>query len=209
LGRARDLDVFVDATLPALVGADIDAGAWAPLQTRAAVCRNEAREQLRAALRTRRYAALLLTWLQWQAALRGSTGPASMMHKTLASYARKRVRKHYGRLIGKPALTALTPAERHHRRIEAKRLRYTLEFFESLASRKTRREVAKQLGRIQSVLGDGSDATAALHFLEALDVPPYQHGFARGWCEAVNRWSAVEGERLLQALGKPKIVRNT
>ena len=207
LGRARDLDVFVDATLPALAGADIGAGGWAPLKTRATVHRDEAREQLRAALRTRRYAALLLAWLQWLAALRGSTGPASMMHKTLAGYARKRVRKHYGRLIAKPALTALTPAERHRRRIEAKRLRYTLEFFESLASHKTRRKIAKQLGRIQSVLGDGSDAIAALHFLEALDVPPYEHGFARGWCEAVNRWSAIEGERLLQELGKPKIVR--
>ena len=209
LGRARDLDVFVDATLPALAQADIDASAWVPLQARAAASRDDARAQVRAALRTRRYAALSLAWLQWLAARRFSVGPAAMAHKPLVGYAVKRVRKHYRRLIAKPALTSLTPAERHRRRIDAKRLRYTLEFFESLASRKTRREVAKQLGRIQSVLGDGSDATAALHFLEALDVPPYQHGFARGWCEAVNRWSAVEGERLLQALGKPKIVRNT
>lgn len=209
LGRARDLDVFVDATLPALAEADIDASVWAPLQARAAASRDEARAQVRAALRTRRYAALSLAWLHWLAARRFSAGPAAMAHKPLVGYAVKRVRKHYARLIAKPALTTLTPGERHRRRIEAKRLRYTLEFFESLASRKTRREVAKQLGRIQSVLGDGSDATAALHFLEALDVPPYQHGFARGWCEAVNRWSAIEGERLLQALGKPKIVRNT
>jgi CHAD domain-containing protein len=207
LGRARDLDVFVGATLPALAGADIDAAAWAPLQARAVACRDEARTKVRAALRTRRYAALLLTWLQWLAAQHRSPGPAAMAHKTLAGYARKRVRKHYARLIAKPALTALTPAERHRRRIEAKRLRYTLEFFESLASHKTRRAIAKQLGRIQSVLGDGSDATAALRFLEALEVPPYEHGFARGWCEAVNRWSAIEGERLLQELGKPKIMR--
>lgn len=131
-----------------------------------------------------------------------------MAGKPLARYAAKRVRKHYARLIDKPALSDLTPAERHRRRIEAKRLRYTLEFFESLASHKTRRAVSKQLGRIQSVLGDGSDATAALHFLEVLDVPPYIHGFARGWCEAVNRWSAIEGERLLEALGKPKILRD-
>lgn len=209
LGCARDLDVFVDATLPALAQADVDAAAWAPLQARAVASRDEARMRVQAALRTRRYAALLLAWLQWLAAQRRSAGPASMAHKTLAGYARKRVRKHYGRLIAKPALTELTPAQRHRRRIEAKRLRYTLEFFESLASHKTRRQIAKQLGRIQSVLGDGSDATAALHFLEALDVPPYEHGFARGWCEAVNRWSAIEGERLLQELGKPKIVRGT
>jgi hypothetical protein len=57
------------------------------------------------------------------------------------------------------------------------------------------------------VLGDGNDMTSALRFLEALDVPPYQHGYTRGWCEAVLRGSATEGELLLRDLGKPKIVR--
>lgn len=207
LGQARDLDVFVDATLPALAAADVDAAAWAPLQARASARRDEARTQVQAALRTRRYAALSLAWLHWLASQRFSSGPSATAGKSLASYAAKRVRKHHRRLLEKPELTALTPAQRHRRRIEAKRLRYTLEFFQPLASRKTRRKVAKQLGRIQSVLGDGSDATAALRFLEALDVPPYEHGFARGWCEAVNRWSAIEGERLLHELGKPKIVQ--
>lgn len=209
LGQARDLDVFVDSTLPALAEADIDATAWAPLLTRAAERRDAARAQLGGALRTRRYAALSLAWLRWLAALRFSVGPLEMVDKPLGGYAGKRVRKHYARLIEEPGLTSLTPAERHRRRIEAKRLRYGLEFFESLAARKTRRELAKQLGRIQSVLGDGSDAATALRFLEALDVPPYQHGFARGWCEAVNRWSAIEGERLLRDLGKPKIARHS
>lgn len=207
LGQARDLDVFVDATLPMLVAADLDPSAWAPLQARAAARRDEAREQLRRALRTHRYAALSLAWLKWLAMQRLSAGPLAMTDKSLASYAAKRVCKHHARLCAKPGLTALSPAERHRRRIEAKRLRYTLEFFESLASRKTRRNMSKQLGRIQSVLGDGSDATAALRFLEALAAAPYQQGFARGWCEAVNRWSAVEGERLVSELRKPKIVR--
>ncbi|WP_206957171.1 CHAD domain-containing protein [Trinickia acidisoli] len=207
LGQARDLDVFVDTMLPALAAADVDATTWQSLQTRAAARRDEARAQVREALRTRRYAALSLAWLRWLAVQRLSSGPPAMADKALTAYAAKRARKHYVRLVAKPVLTSLTPAERHRRRIEAKRLRYTLEFFESRVSRKTRRKVAKQLGRIQSVLGDGSDATAALRFLEALDVPPYEHGFARGWCEAVNRWSAAEGERLLQDLGKPKIVR--
>lgn len=206
LGQVRDLDVFVDTTLPALAEADADGGAWAGLQAKAAARRDEARAQVAAALRTRRYASLSLAWLRWLAMQRVSTGPLAMANKALEDYARKRVKKHFTRLRAKPALTSLTPAERHRRRIEAKRLRYTLEFFESLASRKTRRKVAKQLGRIQSVLGDGSDAATALRFLESLDVAPYEHGFARGWCEAVNRWSAVEGERLLEELGKPRIL---
>lgn len=207
LGTTRDLDVFVDATLPALVRADVDSADWAPVQARAVARRGEARAQLQEALRSRRYRAFTLVWLQWLATQRLSPGLTAMAREPLAGYAAKRVRKHYKRLLGKPDLTSLTPAERHRRRLEVKHLRYTLEFFESLASRKTRRKVARQLSRIQSVLGDGSDAATALRFLETLDVSPYQHGFARGWCEAVNRWSAIEGERLLHELTKPKIVR--
>ncbi|MBU6487785.1 MAG: CHAD domain-containing protein [Burkholderiales bacterium] len=207
LGQVRDLDVFTGSTLPALAAADVETGAWASLQTRAEARRDDARAQLQKALLTRRYAAFSLAWLKWLAMQHFTPGPEALTDKPLAAYAAKRVRKHYRRLTAKPELSALGAAERHRRRIEAKRLRYTLEFFESVSTRKTRRQVSKQLSRIQSVLGDGSDAIAALRFLEALDVPPYQHGFARGWCEAVNRWSAVEGERLLRELRKPKIVR--
>jgi CHAD domain-containing protein len=207
LGMTRDLDVFVEAILPALVRADVGSADWAPVQARAVARRGEAHAQLQEALRSRRYRAFTLVWLQWLATQRLSPGLPAMAREPLTEYAAKRVRKHYKRLVGKPDLTSLTPAERHRRRLEVKHLRYTLEFFESLASRNTRRKVAKQLSRIQSVLGDGSDAATALHFLETLDVSPYQHGFARGWCEAVNRWSAIEGERLLRELTKPKIVR--
>jgi CHAD domain-containing protein len=207
LGQARDLDVFVDTTLPSLAAADAEPDTWSTLHGRAVARRDEARARVCEALRTRRYAALSLAWLKWLAVQRCSAGPHAMIDKPLADYAAKRVRKHYVRLMKQPGLTGLTPIERHHQRIEAKRLRYTLEFFEPLASRKTRRKVSKQLSRIQSVLGDGNDMTSALRFLEALDVPPYQHGYARGWCEAVLRWSAAEGERLLRGLRKPKIVR--
>ena len=207
LGQARDLDVFVDTTLASLAAADVEPQAWSTLRARALVRREQARTQVREALRSRRYAALSLAWLKWLAMQRYTAGPPAMIGKSLADYAAKRVRKHYSRLIAKPALTELTPIERHRRRIEAKRLRYTLEFFQSLSSRKTRRNVSKQLSRIQTVLGEGNDMTSALRFLEALDVPPYQHGYARGWCEAVLRWSAAEGERLLADLRKPKIVR--
>lgn len=209
LGQARDLDVFVDATLASLAAADVEPDAWSTLRARAVARRDEARMQVREALCTRRYAALSLAWLKWLATQRYASGPEAMIDKSLASYAAKRVRKHYARLVKKPGLTELSPFERHRRRIAAKRLRYTLEFFESLASRKTRRNVSKQLGRIQNVLGDGNDMTSALRFLEALDVPPYQHGYARGWCEAVLRWSAAEGERLVRELHKPKIVRTS
>ena len=63
----------------------------------------------------------------------------------------------------------------------------------------------RKLTRLQTVLGDGNDATVALRFLEAMEVEPYQLGFARGWCEAVKRYTAREGERLLGELPRPKV----
>lgn len=209
LGEARDLDVFVDATLPTLAAADIDAKTWQKAHAAAQTRRLQARASVQQALRSRRHAALSLAWLDWLAGQHFASGPQPEADSPLTEYAAKRVRKHYQRLTAEPALTALDAAARHRRRIEAKRLRYTLEFFEGLASPKTRRLVAKQLSRLQSVLGDGSDAATALRFLEELEVPSYQKGFARGWCEAVNRCAAHEGERLLSELRKPKIVRDT
>jgi CHAD domain-containing protein len=93
-------------------------------------------------------------------------------------------------------------------RINAKYLRYTLEFFAPITSRRTRMDTARTLGRLQSVLGDGNDAAVALRFLEGMHAEPYQLGFARGWCEAVKRYTAKEGERLLRDLRPPKIARN-
>ena len=189
-----------------VANADTDASRWQAICNAADTRRGEARARLQSALRSSRYASLSLLWLEWFALQSTADGPDAYRETPVGDYAAKRVRKHYRRLTAKPPLTELDAAARHRRRIAAKRLRYTLEYFESLASTKTRRRVAKQLGRIQSVLGDGSDAATALRFLDALEAPPYQAGFARGWCEAINRSSAQEAQRLLAELKKPKIV---
>jgi CHAD domain-containing protein len=207
LGEVRDLDVFAESTLPAMIEADVDASAWSGVRAAAEARGNEARARLQEALRSRRYAQLALAWLDWLASQRFSAGPPAFACQSLADYAAKRVRKHFRRLTAKPALSSLDADARHRRRIEAKRLRYALEFFEPLTSKRTRRVQAKQLGRIQSVLGEGSDAMAALRFMEQLDVPTYQLGFARGWGHAVNCCAAHEAERLLAELRKPKIAR--
>jgi CHAD domain-containing protein len=207
LGEARDWDVFVDSTLPALAAADSQGERWNPTRERANLRRLEARERVQAAVASTRYAQLALAWLEWLSALPSREPPAKGKDQSLRAYARKRVRKYYERLASAPKLTTLDDKARHKERIQAKYLRYTLEFFESIASRKTRSECAKTVSRLQSVLGDGNDLAVALRYLEALDVEPYQAGFARGWCEAAKRYAAQEGERLLRSLNKPKILR--
>ncbi|WP_042302791.1 CHAD domain-containing protein [Paraburkholderia kururiensis] len=206
LGNARDRDVFVDSTLPALANADTDAAHWAATREAADVQRLAARAKVQEAMASRRYANLALAWLEWQAALLSREAPPNAARQSLAKHARKRIRKPYRRLVETPKLTTIDEKARHSVRIEAKRLRYALEFFESIVSRKTRVEVAKTLSRIQSVLGDGNDAAVALGYLDELNVDAYQQGFARGWCEAVKRYTAREGERLLRDLDAPKIV---
>jgi CHAD domain-containing protein len=205
LGDARDWDVFTDSTLPELTQADVDAAAWDATREAAERRRVDARARVQEAMRSPAYAELALAWLEWisDLSLRGT--PEKERGRSLRKYVSKRIDKHYKRVTHETKLTALDAASRHKVRIQAKRLRYTIEFFESIVSHKTRRDVSKTLSRMQSVLGDGNDAVVALHFLEELEVPPYQLGFARGWCEALKRHTAKEGERLLTDLGRPKV----
>ena len=205
LGEARDWDVFVDSTLPALAAADADGARWNSTRETADAQRLEVRERAQAAVGSTRYAQLALAWLEWLSALSLRKPPAKATDVSLCAYARKCVNRYYKRLISAPKLTAIDDAARHKERIQAKYLRYTLEFFESIAAPKTRGECAKTVSRMQTVLGDGNDVAVALRYLEQLNVEPYQAGFARGWCEASKRYTAQEGERLLRSLRKPKI----
>jgi CHAD domain-containing protein len=205
LGEVRDLDVFVDSTLPALAAADLDAARWTPSLERAKTERAAARERVREALASPRYAHLALAWLQWLALLGRRDAQDDGAGRPLLRHAKKRVRRYYRSLANTPKLTTIDETKRHHARIDAKYLRYTLEFFAPIVSRATRTRTARTLSRIQSVLGDGNDAAVALRYLEAMHVEPYQLGFARGWCEAVKRYAAKEGERLLRELRSPKI----
>jgi CHAD domain-containing protein len=191
--------------LPALATADADATRWTTILERADARRLEARERVQTAMSSARYAQLALAWLEWLSGLASREPPGKIVETSLRGYAQKRVHKYYERLIKAPKLTTLDERARHKERIQAKYLRYTLEFFASIASQKTRKESAKTVALMQSVLGDGNDAAVALRYLQQVDAAPYQAGFAHGWCEASKRYTAQEGERLLRRLRKPKI----
>ncbi|WP_322030240.1 CHAD domain-containing protein [Paraburkholderia sp. J76] len=207
LGDARDRDVFVESTLPALAAADVEPARWDAIRAEANAQRLAARARLREALASQRYALAALAWLQWLDALARRAHDDGGAGRSLHCHVKKRVRRYYEQLASTQKLTAIDEASRHRARINAKYLRYTIEFFATLTSRRTRVEVARSLARLQSVLGDGNDAAVALRYLECMDAEPYQLGFARGWCEAVKRYTAKEGERLLRELGEPKVAR--
>ncbi|WP_105133145.1 CHAD domain-containing protein [Burkholderia sp. BE12] len=204
LGTVRDWDVFATESLPALIEADGGGGDWDGTLDAARAQSTAARVELRQALHSARYARLTLGWLEWLSALAlpaadGDAAPSLRRHAT------KRVRRLFGHLYGSPSLTSLDTAARHQVRIDAKRLRYALEFFASLASRRTRNETIKTLARVQSVLGEANDAMVALHHLEQLAAPPYQLGFVRGYGAALEQRAARDAETLLASLRAPKL----
>ncbi|MBN3566031.1 CHAD domain-containing protein [Burkholderia cenocepacia] len=204
LGTVRDWDVFATESLPALIAADGGSTAWDGTLNAARAQSMAARVELRQALHSARYARLTLGWLEWLSALAlpaadGDDAPSLRRHAT------KRVRRLFGHLYGSPSLTSLDTAARHQVRIDAKRLRYALEFFASLASRRTRTETVKTLARVQSVLGEANDAMVALHHLEQLAAPPYQLGFVRGYGAALEQRAARDAETLLASLRPPKL----
>lgn len=204
LGDARDWDVFTDTQLPAYAAADeTQRDAWQKSQASADKKRLAARNALSDALRSPRYAGLALAYVGWFSKL----GPvAKGRHKTLAEHARKRIRKHYRKIESAPDLTTLDTHLRHRLRIHAKRLRYALEFYQSLLTRSTRRAIAKRLGEFQSVLGEGNDAAVAAQRLGSLDTASgYQKGMAQGFAAAAQRNSAGEGERILRKIKTPRL----
>ncbi|WP_412527596.1 CHAD domain-containing protein [Burkholderia lata] len=204
LGMVRDWDVFATESLPALIAADGGDGEWnGTLDAARAQCA-AARVELRQALHSARYARLALGWLEWLSSLALPTAEDGDA-PSLRRHATKRVRRLFGHLYASPSLTSLDTAARHQVRIDAKRLRYALEFFASLASRRTRTETVKTLTRVQSVLGEANDTMVALQHLEKLAAPPYQLGFVRGYGAALEQRAARDAETLLASLRPPKL----
>ena len=204
LGTVRDWDVFSTESLPALIAADGGSADWNGTLDAARAQVMAARVELRQALHSARYARLTLGWLEWLGTL-ALPPDADDDAVSLRRHATKRVRRLFGHLYASPSLTSLDTAARHRVRIDAKRLRYALEFFASLASRRTRTETVKTLARVQSVLGEANDTIVALHHLEQLAAPAYQLGFVRGYGAALEQRAASDAEVLLASLRPPKL----
>ena len=200
-GAARDWDVLATATLPAILRAFGEAAATRAVRARMAARRKAARERLREALSTPRYARLVLHLARWLAS--PSESPAEEPER-LAAFAERVMGKRHKRLVaGARKLSALTPSERHELRLEAKRLRYALEGFETLLRRRRFARYRELLSEIQDDLGRANDAAVAGRLLDELPLPPRFGQFARGWLAAETHSSVAalgrHGERLAEA----------
>lgn len=173
LGEARDWDVFLAETLPPAEAALPGQPGFVRLRGLAEVERTEAYERVRIALRSERYAVLLVELRAWLEA---------------SGWREQRVSEHSADLfapIGQVAgrlietrrrktlkrgddLMALSPPARHEARKDVKKLRYAFEFFHSIYSGKKVKHFSRDLTKLQEGLGRLNDAETARRLLAAL-----------------------------------------
>ncbi len=159
-GPVRDLDVHLlhmsdyRASLPEATSKDL-----APLGQYLRRHRSAERRRLTAALRSKRYRALLETWRTQLDDSDASVLVGHIAQKPVTEVASKRIWQAYCRVEKRAnAIGPDTPAEALHKlRIECKKLRYLLELFYSLYDANGIDPLLKALKRLQENLGDFND----------------------------------------------------
>jgi CHAD domain-containing protein len=135
-----------------------DAGAVDDLERLLRRRRSAALRRVRAALRSRRFDELVTSWraLITEPADGGETAHAA---RPIAELAGAKIVKAYRRMLKRGKRLADPPpaAELHRLRIDAKKLRYLLEFFASLYPEATVARLVKELKSFQDVLGGFND----------------------------------------------------
>jgi CHAD domain-containing protein len=200
LGPARDWDVLLSETLPAIAPHHPAPARWQSGVDVLQAHRAEVRTAMRAALVEARPGGWLLAmqrWLLqhgWRASPGGATVPEAQRFKQMSpldKWARRALKKGHRRVKrGARAFATLQPQERHALRIAIKRQRYAAEFFETLFAARSgrKRRQARYLGVLrdaQDSLGRANDARIAAELMAA--APPEtgpMADFVRGWLAA-------------------------
>lgn len=179
LGPARDWDVFVTETMVPAIESMPDDPDLAFLRRHAAMRQERGYRIAQAALRSRRYARLksrLQAWTEkrpWReassgkkSAARGGAEPGSATSTTLDAPARlfaARVleARHKNVLLRGARIAEMDAEERHRLRIQIKKLRYAVEFLESLFSDNAVKPYLAALRQLQDSLGVMNDLAVA------------------------------------------------
>jgi inorganic triphosphatase YgiF len=217
LGSARDHDVLVHSTLPAIAD-DTQAGdSLRPLAERAAAAAAESRAELRRALHSARFGQFMLTLSGWVDCGGWRSGMApdllASLRKGLPKFARKAVARGHDKIERRGKRLDRHDARALHRlRIACKQNRYAVEFFRALARNKRAGEYIDELASLQDVLGLRNDVAVAQRIVHELEEghPALARaaGFASGYlgCRATaglgdirkgwRRFSALSAARL-------------
>lgn len=202
LGAARDWDVFVESTLPALTAAATHSPGL-PMDTalrRAQHQRDRTHTEAVAALSSARFARTALR-------LQGWTLTAAPKGHPLRRLARPVLAKAHKRLFDAAQFfAALSAARRHRVRILAKRLRYALDVMSVALPTEPTEHYLKALADLQDVLGELNDLAVAGQHLNQLARSEALRAVAGRWMLERERTLLLDAEdrlALLASLAKP------
>jgi inorganic triphosphatase YgiF len=193
--QARNLDVFADETLAQAWTLDPQPRGLQALNARIEAGREAARRDVVEAVTSARFRDLLIDvtgWVDTGAWLQGAAAKQPVQPfaaDRLSSRRRKLLRA--GR-----DLETLSDHERHEARIEAKKLRYAAEGFQSLFGRKPAKRFLDRLKALQEDLGALNDIATAEAMLSEMELTP-EAAFAAG--ELVGRKAAEKPARIRHA----------
>lgn len=162
LAPAREIDVFLKERVRPIVSKNKPKRGARAIRSQFSAKRIAAFKDARNAVEMPRFRRLLietLEWLETRKPVRDDNTQTSI-EQFAADVLDRRIRK--ARKQGR-RLKELSAEERHKLRIKIKKIRYALEFFESLYADKDRKQLARleaRLKKIQSALGALNDAIA-------------------------------------------------
>ena len=184
LGSARDWDVFLTETLAPLEEAFPADADLAVLRARGDETQRKAQESAAIAMRQKDYSQLLLAF---SAALFRVTPPTIALRGKdaggkLRKFASARLEKR-ARAIARLASEhgKMNAERRHELRIAFKKLRYALEFFSPILSRKRLTSYQTSLSTIQDLLGTLNDQVTASRLIRELHPKGEPDPLTRGW----------------------------
>ncbi len=165
-GPARDLDVYLLSLpayrdmLPRPLRADLD-----PLEDLLRGRQRKEQRRVARALRSRRYARLVESWRKALAApVVSGASPPPDASRPVVEVATERIRKVFRRVLkeGGAIQPDSAPVEFHELRKTCKKLRYLLEFFESLYAPGRMKAVIRALKELQDNLGEYQDLSVQI-----------------------------------------------
>jgi len=169
-GPCRDLDVHLIEIEGFRLRLGISDGSLGPLLRLLVQLRTDEHHRVCEALRSERFRRLIDGWddlLHSDAAVEPEPRNA---RRPIIDLGGKRIHKAYRRLVKRGAKLADDAPEKafHRLRIDAKKLRYLLEFFADLYPEETVRLLVKDLKRLQDILGGFNDMTVQRARLAAM-----------------------------------------
>ncbi|MCU7796304.1 MAG: CHAD domain-containing protein [Candidatus Thiodiazotropha sp. (ex Myrtea spinifera)] len=178
-GPTRDLDVYLlqyddyRASLPEAIQGDLD-----PFHSFLVEHHKQAQQTLVKKLNSPHFRKLIKTWRAWlnEPAPKKPTAPNAL--RPIASLADQRIRKLHNKVLkdGR-SIKAESPAERlHDLRKDCKKLRYLMEFFQSLYPKPEIRQLIKELKTMLDNLGEFQDLQVQAESLEAIGKQMMEEG---------------------------------